>query len=335
MLRQAHRSSPRVAARMLLAAARGRHLPAVGQPDEAAFINAPGGEAGWRRVVASGEDSRWRNRVSARWLLGAPLPPGPPRGRRCTAPGWSASARPTGWPRPGPAIAAARRAPLGELRTYPGVDHFDIYDGPEHEAVVADEVAFLRRHLLPRRLDPHLRLRRRKPLLAPRSVGHGAEVEADLAPGVAVDHLVAGAPAAARRRGRVVDRLDHRRGEGLGVVGRNQPAGLGVVDDRRRAAAVDRDHRQPAGHRLDQHLAELLVDRGVDEQVGGAQEVGQLRVGVPAGEEDVGAAEPLDRLDRVLPLPLPGVAAEQDQGGGLARSAVAPARRPRSAAAAA
>ena len=50
--------------------------------------------------------------------------------------------------RPGPAIAAARRAPLGELRTYPGVDHFDIYDGPEFEAVVADEVTFLRRHLL-------------------------------------------------------------------------------------------------------------------------------------------------------------------------------------------
>jgi hypothetical protein len=36
---------------------------------------------------------------------------------------------------------------LGELRTYPGVDHFDIYDGPEHEAVVADEIEFLCRHL--------------------------------------------------------------------------------------------------------------------------------------------------------------------------------------------
>lgn len=49
--------------------------------------------------------------------------------------------------RPGPAIRAARRAPHGELRTYPGVDHFDIYDGPEHELVVADEVEFLRRTL--------------------------------------------------------------------------------------------------------------------------------------------------------------------------------------------
>jgi fermentation-respiration switch protein FrsA (DUF1100 family) len=41
------------------------------------------------------------------------------------------------------------RAPEGVVRTYPGVAHFDIYDGPEHEAVVADEVAFLRQHLLP------------------------------------------------------------------------------------------------------------------------------------------------------------------------------------------
>src|SRR4249919_3258646 len=75
VVRQAHRSSPAVTAQMLAAAVRGRHLPAVGQPDEGAFINAPGGEEGWRRVVAMGEDSRWRNRVSARWLLGAPYRP--------------------------------------------------------------------------------------------------------------------------------------------------------------------------------------------------------------------------------------------------------------------
>lgn len=47
------------------------------------------------------------------------------------------------------AIAAAERPPVGELRTYPGVGHFDIYDGPEHEAVVAHEAEFLRRHLRP------------------------------------------------------------------------------------------------------------------------------------------------------------------------------------------
>jgi pimeloyl-ACP methyl ester carboxylesterase len=147
ILRQAHRSRIKVVAQSLLAAARGGHLPAVGQPDEAALINAPGGEEGWRRVVASGEDSRWRNRVSARWLLGRPYRPA-----RYAAdlhcPWLVCVGEADRVAKPGPAIAAAHRAPQGELHTYPGVDHFDIYDGPQHEALVADEIAFLRRHLL-------------------------------------------------------------------------------------------------------------------------------------------------------------------------------------------
>jgi len=147
MWRQAHRSSPLVTARMLLAAARGRHLPATGQPEEAAFINAPGGEPGWRHVVAIGENSRWRNRVSSRWLLGTPFRPSR-HAAKLHCPWLLCVGEADRVARPGPAIAAARRAPQGELRTYPGVDHFDIYDGPEFEAVVADEVEFLKRHLL-------------------------------------------------------------------------------------------------------------------------------------------------------------------------------------------
>jgi alpha-beta hydrolase superfamily lysophospholipase len=153
LLRQAHRAPPKVTARVLLAAVLGRHLPAVGQPDEAAFINAPGAEAGWRHVVAIGEDSRWRNRVSARWLLGRPYRPARHAAKlRC--PWLVCVGEADRVAKPGPAIAAARRAPLGELRAYPGVDHFDIYDGPQHERVVADEIAFLRRHLKPR-ADPN------------------------------------------------------------------------------------------------------------------------------------------------------------------------------------
>ena len=147
MVRQAHRATPRVTARMLLAAARGKHLPATGQPHEAAFINAPGGEAGWRQVVEGGEDSRWRNRVSSRWLLGPPFRPAR-FAAKLHCPWLLCVGEADRVAKPGPAIVAARRAPLGELRTYPGVDHFDIYDGAEFEAVVADEVAFLRRHLL-------------------------------------------------------------------------------------------------------------------------------------------------------------------------------------------
>ena len=144
--RQAHRSPPAVTARMLLAALRGKHLPAVGAPNQAALINAPDAETGWRGVVAGGEDSRWRNRVSSRWLLGRPFRPAR-LAPRLHCPWLLCVGEADRVARPAAAIAAARRAPLGELRTYPGVDHFDIYDGPEFEAVVADEVAFLRRHL--------------------------------------------------------------------------------------------------------------------------------------------------------------------------------------------
>jgi len=147
---QAHRSSLRVQAKMIAAAIRGRHLPAVGQPDDAAFINAPGSEAGWRHVVATGEDSRWRDRASSRWLLTSQFTFNHVRhARRLHCPWLVCVGEADRVAAPGIAIRAARKAPLGELRTYPGVDHFDIYDGPEHEAVLADQIEFLRRHLRP------------------------------------------------------------------------------------------------------------------------------------------------------------------------------------------
>jgi uncharacterized protein len=148
MVRQAHRSSLRITARMLLAAILGRHLSVVGQPDEAAFINAPNGEVGWRHVVAIGEDSQWRDRASSRWLLGRPYRPAR-YARKLHCPWLVCVGECDQVAKPGPAIAAAKRAPLGELRTYPGVDHFDIYDGPAHEKLLSDQVAFLRRHLQP------------------------------------------------------------------------------------------------------------------------------------------------------------------------------------------
>lgn len=46
---------------------------------------------------------------------------------------------------PAPAIAAARRAPAADLRTYPG-GHFDIYLGDAFERAILDQISFLRRH---------------------------------------------------------------------------------------------------------------------------------------------------------------------------------------------
>lgn len=48
---------------------------------------------------------------------------------------------------PGPAIKAAHAAPRGELKRYP-IKHFEPYVGEWFERTVADQVEFLRRHLL-------------------------------------------------------------------------------------------------------------------------------------------------------------------------------------------
>lgn len=48
----------------------------------------------------------------------------------------------------GPAIAAAERAPMGELRRYPG-GHYAAYAGEVFEHLVTDEIEFFTRHLLP------------------------------------------------------------------------------------------------------------------------------------------------------------------------------------------
>jgi hypothetical protein len=112
---QAYTPDPRVSEEMEAAAAAGRYLPAVGQPHEAAFINAPGAEVGWRRLVAIGEDSRWRNRCSAAWLVKSPYSVSQHAATlRC--PWLVCVAANDQVAKPGPAIEAARRAPKGVIR---------------------------------------------------------------------------------------------------------------------------------------------------------------------------------------------------------------------------
>ena len=93
-------------------------------------------------------------------------------------------------------------------------------------------------------------------------------------------------PIAARRSGR---RRPARASAAATAPGRRAGTSrpVSLVDDRAHAGVVGRDRRQPAGHRLDQDDAERLRRLGGEqEEVGGAQDVGQLGVGDGAEEVD-------------------------------------------------
>jgi hypothetical protein len=80
-----------------------------------------------------------------------------------------------------------------------------------------------------------------------------------------------------------------------------------------RAVRPAGDHRQAAGHRLDKDEPERLGDGGQDERVGGVQRLRQLLVGAPAGEEDLAVPDPSRCGERMLPLPLAQVAADEHE----------------------
>jgi uncharacterized protein len=122
------------------------YVPIVGQPGELAAMTAPGAEAGCRALFPPGFP--WRNEVAARIFLatGFYMPGRRAPHVRCpllvqVADGDSTTPS-------APAMRAARRAPRGELRRYPG-DHFDIYLGEPFERAVADQLDFLERALGP------------------------------------------------------------------------------------------------------------------------------------------------------------------------------------------
>jgi dienelactone hydrolase len=119
-------------------------IPAVGQPGSFAVMTAPEAEPGFQATV--GEHSRWRNAVAARIILHVGLYRPGAHADRIGCPLLVCVADRDETTPPGPAIAVAERAPLGELRRYP-FGHFDGYVGDGFARLAADEVTFLRRHL--------------------------------------------------------------------------------------------------------------------------------------------------------------------------------------------
>jgi uncharacterized protein len=93
------------------------------------------------------EGSTWRNEVAARIALRLGLHRPGRRAARVQCPllvqvlnqETVLSAR--------AARRAAQRAPRGELLTYAGLNHFDVYVGEGFERLLADQLAFLKRHV--------------------------------------------------------------------------------------------------------------------------------------------------------------------------------------------
>jgi hypothetical protein len=79
------------------------------------------------------------------------------------------------------------------------------------------------------------------------------------------------------------------------------------------------DHRQAAGHRLDEDEPERLGDGGQDERVGSVQGLRKLVVRAPAGEEDLPVPDPPRCGERMLPLPLARMAADEHERRRLAQ----------------
>lgn len=136
-----------------LGALRGRPptlIPAAGPPGSFAAMTEPDVVPGFTAIV--GAESLWRNEFAARLMFTLPFYRPVRVAHRLRMPVLFCVCDDDTTTPPSSTIAAARAAPLGELRHYP-YGHFAIYQDPQ---VKLDQVAFLRRVLgPPDRLSPN------------------------------------------------------------------------------------------------------------------------------------------------------------------------------------
>jgi dienelactone hydrolase len=123
-----------------------RTIPSVGPPGTLAVMNTPDAEPGFWRLTPEGVE--WPNEAPARICLHVSLYRPIRRAAEVRCPILFAIAENDLITPPDLAERAARLAPRGEVRRYPA-GHFDVYVGELFERVVADQVEFLSRHLVP------------------------------------------------------------------------------------------------------------------------------------------------------------------------------------------
>lgn len=149
-----HRAMTRSILRLLLAAGRDMlrvllHQPpylarVVGHPGDAAVFT--GADARDAFAALGGERVGWRNAFAPRFLFGLPrYRPG--TAERLAMPLLVCVADCDLEASPAFAVEIAERAPWSEIRHYPA-GHFDVYLDPLRSQVIADQIAFLSKHLL-------------------------------------------------------------------------------------------------------------------------------------------------------------------------------------------
>lgn len=119
-------------------------IPAVGPPGSLAALNSPDALPGSESITPSG--STWRNEICARNDLTPPYR-FQRRARHIDCPILYCITEDDDVCPPELGKQAAKRAPRGELRLYPG-GHFDAFRGETFERACTDQLEFLSRNLL-------------------------------------------------------------------------------------------------------------------------------------------------------------------------------------------
>lgn len=121
------------------------YMRIVGPPGTTAAMTSPDAEPGYHAIYDDGFE--WRNEVAARIALRLPLYRPGRRAPDVACPLLVQVAMDDVITPPEPALDAAAAAPRGELVSYAGLGHFDVYRGDPYERALADQLDFLRRHL--------------------------------------------------------------------------------------------------------------------------------------------------------------------------------------------
>ncbi|CAB4942416.1 unannotated protein [freshwater metagenome] len=120
-------------------------IPAVAEPGGYAAMTAPEAAPGFASIT--GEGSRWENAFAARLMLTMALYRPVRSAPSVQAPLLVCVCDEDATTPPAPAVKMGETAPRGEVVRYP-IGHFSIYVGEPFERAVADQTAFLGRHLL-------------------------------------------------------------------------------------------------------------------------------------------------------------------------------------------